>query len=163
MKVIDIHIHGIDVYDTRTTTESQILKIAEILGSQGISAIVPTIYPASVKVMRKNMEAVKKAMDKQGARCKMQDARSRIKENKNLGIMNRASFIRNYNSELRTQTFTPSKIIGIHLEGPFLNSQKCGALYATVFVEPTEYNFRTSLMQCVVSITGSPGLQVLGF
>jgi N-acetylglucosamine-6-phosphate deacetylase len=36
----------------------------------------------------------------------------------------------------------PSRIVGIHLEGPFLNPAKCGALSKSLFIEPTEYNFR---------------------
>jgi N-acetylglucosamine-6-phosphate deacetylase len=33
-------------------------------------------------------------------------------------------------------------ILGVHLEGPFLNPSKCGALAARAFLKPTEYNFR---------------------
>ncbi len=68
MKIIDIHAHGIGGYDTRTTAEGDILKIAEIQGSYGISEILLTIYPSIVKVMRENMDAVRKAMET--ARCK---------------------------------------------------------------------------------------------
>jgi N-acetylglucosamine-6-phosphate deacetylase len=142
MSVIDIHTHGIGGYDTKMLSEDDILKIAEIQGYHGVSEILLTIYPSTIKMMRDNMHIVKKARDKQDTRCKMQDTRSRIKENKNSGIMDRASFIRNYNSELKAQTFTPSKIIGIHLEGPFLNPSECGALDAKAFIEPTEYKFK---------------------
>ncbi len=107
-KVIDIHTHGIGGYDTRTTVEEHILKIAEIQGSYGVSEIIPTIYPATIKVMRENIMIVRKAMEKQ-------------------------------HSAVSTQQ---SKIIGIHLEGPFLNSSKCGALNAITFIEPSEDNFK---------------------
>src|SRR5208283_4404336 len=30
------------------------------------------------------------------------------------------------------------RIVGVHLEGPFLNPAQCGALNATAFLEPTE-------------------------
>ncbi len=65
MRSIDIHIHGVGGYDTRTDSEDDILKIAEILGSHGISEIILTIYPSSVNEMRKNMMAVRKAMELQ--------------------------------------------------------------------------------------------------
>ena len=42
---------------------------------------------------------------------------------------------------LKTHHAPPAAIIGIHLEGPFLNPKKCGALSADSFCEPTEYNF----------------------
>jgi N-acetylglucosamine-6-phosphate deacetylase len=106
MKTIDIHTHGIGGYDTRTTNVEHILKIAEIHGSQGISEIVLTIYPATIKAMRENMMVVKKAMELQ-------------------------------KTEDRSQK-TKAKIIGIHLEGPFLNPSKCGALNAIAFIEPSE-------------------------
>jgi N-acetylglucosamine-6-phosphate deacetylase len=111
MKIMDIHTHGIGGYDTRTTAEGDILKIAEIHGSCGVSAIIPAIYPAALHVMRGNMEIIKKAMKLQDARYKMQDTK-------------------------------PAKIIGVYLEGPFLNPSRCGALNAASFVEPTEDNFK---------------------
>jgi N-acetylglucosamine-6-phosphate deacetylase len=110
MRTIDIHTHGIGGYDTRTADIEHILKIAEIHGSYGVSEIIPTIYPATINVMRENMEVVKKAMELQ-------------------------------KTEDRSQK-TESRIIGIHLEGPFLNPLKCGALNAMTFIEPTEYNLR---------------------
>lgn len=109
-KIIDIHTHGIGGYDTRTTVEEHILRMAEIHGSQGVSGIIPTIYPATMKVMRENMMVVKKAMELQ-------------------------------KTEDRNQK-TESRIIGVHLEGPFLNPSKCGALNAITFIYPTEYNFK---------------------
>ncbi len=121
MKIIDIHTHGIGGYDTRTTVEDHILKIAEIHGSYGVSEIIPTIYPATIKVMREHMEVVRKAMEKQ----------------KNISNPPLSPF-----SKLLTPNSQLSTIIGVHLEGPFLNPSKCGALNAITFIEPTEYNFK---------------------
>src|SRR4030043_696373 len=36
----------------------------------------------------------------------------------------------------------PSRIIGGHLEGPFLNPSRCGSLNAASFIDPTEYKFK---------------------
>jgi len=107
MKIIDMHNHGIGGYDTRTNLIQDILKIAEIQGSYGVSEILPTIYPAPIKAMRENMETVKKAM-------LIQDSAASTQQ---------------------------SKITGIHLEGPFLNPVKSGALNADSFIEANEYNF----------------------
>jgi len=70
MDIIDIHTHGIGGHDTKGATPDDILKVAEIHGRHGVSSIIPTIYPAAVNTMRKEMEAVKKAMQcqKKGAR-----------------------------------------------------------------------------------------------
>ena len=125
MRTIDIHIHGVGGYDTRTASEDDILKVAEILGSQGVSEIIPTIYPSSVNEMRKNMMAVGKAMDKQR------------------GISNPP--FPPFSKGGKGGITNPSQIIGIHLEGPFLNPSKCGALDARMFIEPSEKNLQKLL------------------
>jgi N-acetylglucosamine-6-phosphate deacetylase len=126
MKVIDIHTHGIGGYDTRTAIEDHILKIAEIHGSYGVSEIIPAVYPAAINVMRENIEAIKKAIEKQ-----ILEVRNQIPP---LNPTLAKGGIGGGNK--------PAKIIGVHLEGPFLNPARCGALSATAFVEPTEYNFK---------------------
>jgi len=129
MRSIDIHIHGIDGYDTRTTDENHILKIAEILGSQGVSEIIPAIYPASIDEMRRNMMAVRKAMEFQQSRVSSQGS----------GVSQKKD------SRLLTADHRPSTILGLHLEGPFINPSKCGALDARTFVEPSEKNLQKLL------------------
>jgi N-acetylglucosamine-6-phosphate deacetylase len=144
MKIIDIHTHGIGGCDTKTSSPEDILRIAGILGSYGVSEIIPAIYSSSVNVMRENIGAVKKAME-------LQDARYEIKDTKQFpplvkgckgGLENHASGIGHRASEPGFPNTKPAKIIGVHLEGPFLNAAKCGALSAESFIEPTEYNFQ---------------------
>lgn len=105
MKVIDIHTHGIGGFDTFSATEEQMLQIAEIHGSHGVSEIILTIYSATLKTMRENMRTIKKAMEMQ------------------------------MKSEGKA-----ASIAGIHLEGPFLNPRKCGALDPNSFIRPNEFN-----------------------
>jgi len=107
MKITDIHTHGIGGFDTRANRIEDILKIAEIQGSYGVSEILLTIYSAPIKAMRENMDLVKKAMV-------IQDSAVGSRQ---------------------------SRITGIHLEGPFLNPVKSGALKTDSFVEANEYNF----------------------
>jgi len=127
MKVTDIHTHGIDGYDTRSATEDDILKIAEIQGSHGVSEILLTIYPSTIKVMRENMQIVKKAMEYQRS-----SASGGISDQQSPPPPN----------PLPPPNSRPSQIIGLHLEGPFLNPTKCGALDAKTFIEPTECKFQ---------------------
>lgn len=105
MNIFDIHTHGIAGYDTRTHNVDDIIKIAEIHGSYGVSKIILTIYPSTIKTMRENMEIVRKAMHKQ-----------------------KKSVIKNKSA----------RIIGLHLEGPFLNPLKSGALSGSSLKEPDE-------------------------
>jgi N-acetylglucosamine-6-phosphate deacetylase len=109
MRVIDIHTHGIDGYDTKTVSPDDILRIAEIQGSHGVSEILLAVYPSSIKTMRQNMETVRKAIQLQ-------------KKRKEAGTKE-------------------AKIIGLYLEGPFLNPSRCGSLDAGIFIEPSYHRF----------------------
>ena len=60
---IDIHTHGIGKYDTRTGSPENILQMAALHFNQGTGSILPAIYPDSIDQMRKNMEAVRRAME----------------------------------------------------------------------------------------------------
>jgi N-acetylglucosamine-6-phosphate deacetylase len=115
VKTIDIHTHGIGGFDTQTASQDDILHIAEIHGSYGVSEIILTVYPSAIKTMRENMLAIKKAMEIQsavGAYCNTPVQKNKLQ----------------------------AKIIGVHLEGPFLNSLKCGALDARAFLKADEYS-----------------------
>lgn len=118
MKVIDVHTHGIGGYDTRTNVLAYILRIADIHGSHGVSEIILSIYPAKIELMREHTEVVKKAINQQ-----------RLEKNKNAGAPSPMPHA------------IPATIIGVHLEGPFLNPEKSGALDKEIFIEPTEYHF----------------------
>ena len=109
MRIIDIHTHGIGGYDTRATSPDDILRIAEIQGSHGVSEIMLTIYPSSVKKMRRDMETVRKAIQLQKGR--------------------------------QAAVTKSAKIIGLYLEGPFLNPSRCGSLDAKIFIEPSYHSF----------------------
>lgn len=65
--VIDIHTHGIGSYDTRTETPEHIIRMASLYASAGTSAILPAIYPGPIDKMRKNLSAVREAMNQQDA------------------------------------------------------------------------------------------------
>ena len=134
MKVIDVHTHGIGGYDTRTNVLDHILKIADIHGSHGVSEIMLSIYPAKLELMRKHMGVVKKAIDKQNntnSKLKVQSSTRKTQHSQR----------KKHASKLNTQNLNLSSIIGVHLEGPFLNTKKSGALDKKTFIEPTEYHF----------------------
>jgi len=50
--------------------------------------------------------------------------------------------MRNHMTAIKEAMETSQNIIGIHLEGPFLNPERSGALNPCAFIEPTEYNLR---------------------
>ena len=136
---VDLHTHGVGRYDSRTDKPEEILKIAGLQARAGTAAILPTIYPDSIEKMRRNMETVRKAMEIQ----KKSEVRSQSP----------SATRRGGKSEVKTQNpdflpspltpyplpFTPhaSLIMGVNLEGPFLNPIKCGALNRKYFLKGT--------------------------
>jgi len=119
---IDIHTHGISRYDTRTENPEDILKIAELHASSGTAAILPTIYSGTIQQMRGNMEAVRKAMEIQGSNPPL------------------PPFTKGWQRGIKNSSLIPrplSLILGVHLEGPFLNPVRCGAQDEKFFIKPT--------------------------
>jgi N-acetylglucosamine-6-phosphate deacetylase len=153
MPIIDIHTHGIGGYETRGATHQDILGIAEIHGSHGIDAIIPTIYSGSIDEMRADITAVKKAMELQAvgdgcSKFKVQD--STLTDNKSK-IQNKKSNVRTEkNLEPRTLNLEPqalrdappATILGVHLEGPFLNPARAGALDGNSFLPAKTAHFK---------------------
>lgn len=123
MRLIDIHTHGLGGFDTCTANPDGILKMAELHGNHGITDIIPTIYPGPIATMKKNMTAVKIAMEKQ--QLVLGDQQSAKTK-----------------SKLKTHNSKFARIRGIHLEGPFLNPLKSGALDGKTFQEPSEKTWK---------------------
>lgn len=114
MEIIDLHTHGIGGYDTRSTDVSHLLKIAALHGQRGTTRIILSLYPATIPVMRASMELVRQAMTAQSAAHHAAPPDER----------------------------PAARIVGVHLEGPFLNPSRAGALNAMAFLAPDERRFR---------------------
>ena len=133
--VIDLHTHGIKGVDTRLAEPSAMLKIAEGQGRAGVSAIVLSVYPGPMEAMRDQIAAVNEAMDRQGPVLAPTGSGPR--------------------------PYAPATILGIHLEGPFLNPARSGALDHSSFLEPREQTFRRlveGFQQIIRTITIAPEL-----
>ena len=125
---VDLHTHGIGRYDTRTDDHEDILTMARVHARAGTVAILPTIYPAPIDEMRKNLHAVNRAIDIQ---AKDEGGRR------------------------------GAKILGVHLEGPFLCPARAGALDREHFITPSVSALRRLLSgyeQIVRIITVAPEL-----
>lgn len=129
---IDLHTHGFKGYDTRTSDPGHILKMAWLYKGAGTDAFLPTIYPAPIDEMRKNMDAVKRAIEIQGSEFKVRSPEFGVQSSK----------LKTQNSKLKIDNFPSSVILGVHLEGPFLNPARCGALDKSYFVRPALSNFK---------------------
>ncbi|OPY72760.1 MAG: N-acetylglucosamine-6-phosphate deacetylase [Syntrophorhabdus sp. PtaU1.Bin002] len=125
MRTIDIHTHGLCGYDTRTRKAEDILGMAEAHGRHGVSEIIPTVYPGPVEEMRSNMAAVRTAMERQRSTGPQP-------------VSSEGSSLESPEIKLPR----PAIIRGVHLEGPFLNPARCGALDQTSFALPAEQILR---------------------
>jgi N-acetylglucosamine-6-phosphate deacetylase len=126
MRIVDIHTHGLGDYDTRTTNPGDILKMAALQGAYGVTHMVPTIYSGAIEAMRENMAAVKVAMERQHT------------------VFSEQRTARD-NSKLKIQDSKSARIAGVHLEGPFLNPSKSGALDGSTFRKPSEKTLKKLL------------------
>ncbi len=100
---IDLHIHGLGSYDTRSARPEDILRLAAAMGRAGVAAFLPAIYSGPIERMRNQAKAVGEAMGLQRS---------------------------------------GAKILGVHLEGPFLNPMRAGAQDKGSFIRPTASNLR---------------------
>ncbi len=117
---VDLHAHGIGRYDTRTSNPEHILALAELHRKRGTLAVMPTVYAAPLETMRKNMEAVRKAIELQNRGTGHDDWKG-------------------YNTLLPLSSYESgtARILGIHLEGPFLNPSKSGAMGKNACARPS--------------------------
>jgi N-acetylglucosamine-6-phosphate deacetylase len=123
---IDLHTHGIGGYDTKTADYEKILRIAELHGSRGTRAMLLSIYPGKSDEMRRAMEAVRRAIEVQ--RRDTAPTRQSEKRGSASGKAGRGAVRGGH---------PPAAILGVHLEGPFLNPKRCGALAKSRFVTPS--------------------------
>ena len=103
---IDIHIHGAMGIDTMEAGSAGLARIAEFLATQGVTAWVPTLVPAAPEQYEQAISAIEQA----GAQTSV--------------------------SEINDNGLDPgpiASVLGVHYEGPFVNSAQCGALHGEHF------------------------------
>jgi len=130
--LIDIHTHGIGRYETRTGGPEDILNMARLHAKYGTSAILPTIFSGTIEQMQTNMDKVRKAMRAQSLGFRVWSIEEK----------NSKSKIQNSKSNSSLVTRHSSLILGVHLEGPFLNPVRCGAQNKSSFIKPTASNLK---------------------
>lgn len=160
----DIHLHGIGECGTQTDSPDEILSIAEMEGTEGVAQILLSIYPAPIPVMRRHMAAVKEAMKRQKAQSSLERSASRVEAADTCvsqpGMDNKAG-VGEGSTTPSPFTRLPARILGVHVEGPFLNPTRCGALDPRTFLTPSWYAYRQlaeGFEETIKSITLAPEL-----
>ena len=100
---IDVHIHGAVGVDTMEANAADLHRVSEFLATQGVTGWLPTLVPAADADYAYATRAITKAMAGQA-----ESARSQPQ-------------------------FLGARILGVHYEGPFVNSAQCGALRRKYF------------------------------
>jgi N-acetylglucosamine-6-phosphate deacetylase len=106
MNLIDLHTHGLFGRDSRSKDPTEYLKLAAMYKFHGTDGFLPTLFPGPLADMRVQLAAIEAAMDMQGAH--------RLETWGSGGA--------------GSEGYTDALILGVNVEGPFLNPVKCGGL-----------------------------------
>jgi N-acetylglucosamine-6-phosphate deacetylase len=105
---IDVHIHGAVGVDTMEPGEDGLRRVAEFLARDGVTAWLPTLVPAATEQYEQAIHAIAQAV----AQTSVCDDSGR---------------------DQRLKSVPRARVIGVHYEGPFVNSEQCGALHREHF------------------------------
>jgi len=104
---IDFHIHGAVGVDVMTATPDGLQEVSRYLASQGVIAWVPTFVPASDENYASAIGAISETI---------QSSESPVRA-----------------GSLQAADGAGARVLGVHYEGPFVNSAQCGALHVEYF------------------------------
>ncbi len=115
---IDVHIHGAVGVDTMEATAEGLNRVSEFLAGQGVTAWLPTLVPAALENYQTAVGAIDQLMQEQRvAGNEEQTGPGRMEQHPS--------------PESRPQH--GARVMGVHYEGPFVNSAQCGALRSAYF------------------------------
>jgi N-acetylglucosamine-6-phosphate deacetylase len=106
---IDVHIHGAAGVDTMEASPADLQQVSEFLARHGVTGWMPTLVPATTPNYQQAVNAISGLIDKQAS----ESAAGTLKADQMPSLQARA--------------------LGVHYEGPFVNSEQCGALHRQYF------------------------------
>ena len=109
---IDVHIHGAAGVDAMTATADDLKQVSEFLVREGVTAWMPTLVPASTEEYQQAIHAITGLIRRQKAEFAP------------------AALSADGTSALPAKG---ARVLGVHYEGPFVNSEQCGALHREHF------------------------------
>lgn len=114
---IDIHIHGAIGVDVNSATVSDLRRVSELLAGKGVTAWLPTLVPATDEEYERVIAAISELMSQQALESRLQSADRSAEHPTKVGTLNTCA----------------ARVLGVHYEGPFVNSEQCGALHREHF------------------------------
>jgi N-acetylglucosamine-6-phosphate deacetylase len=122
---IDVHIHGAVGVDTMAASADDLRRVGEFLARNGVTAWLPTLVPSSQKQYERAIRAIEEAM----AQASIYDPQRRSEYRLQPGFADSEKDP----TEVGTLNTRGARILGVHYEGPFVNSEQCGALHREHF------------------------------
>ncbi|HEX6186466.1 MAG TPA: N-acetylglucosamine-6-phosphate deacetylase [Pyrinomonadaceae bacterium] len=114
---IDIHIHGAVGVDVNSATAGDLRRVSELLASKGVTAWLPTLVPGPDKEYERAIAAISELMSQQASESRLQSADLPAEHPTKVGTLNTCA----------------ARVLGVHYEGPLVNSEQCGALHREHF------------------------------
>ena len=109
---VDIHIHGAVGVDVNSATASDLVRVSDFLASQGVTSWLPTLVPAADEEYERAVSAIEQVV----AQTSVCD-----------------SGVHQDGENHRLKSVPLARVLGVHYEGPFVNSEQCGALHREHF------------------------------
>jgi N-acetylglucosamine-6-phosphate deacetylase len=107
---IDVHIHGATGVDTMEASTDDLRRVSAFLARNGVTAWMPTLVPASDEQYELSIRAIDEAV-----------AQTSVCDSSNA------------TNDHSLKSVSLARVIGVHYEGPFVNSEQCGALHREHF------------------------------
>ena len=101
---IDVHTHGAVGIDMLSASADDLSRVSAFLATQGVTAWLPTLVPAAQHEYERAIQAIGEAIAQSTAE-----------------------------NEPGLRSLAQARILGVHYEGPFVNSEQCGALHREHF------------------------------
>lgn len=115
---IDIHIHGAAGVDTMEANIDDLRRVGKFLAQRGVTAWMPTLVPSSKDQYERAVRSIEQARVQQCSEYRLQSGSAESeKDLTKVGNLNDCT----------------AAILGVHYEGPFINSEQCGALHREYF------------------------------
>ena len=117
---IDLHIHGAVGVDMMEASADELCRVAEFLARKGVTAWLPTLVPASDENYQQAVRAIEQAV----AQTSVRDSQRRSEYRLQSGFADSEKDP----AKVGTLNTGHARVLGVHYEGPFVNSEQCGAL-----------------------------------
>jgi N-acetylglucosamine-6-phosphate deacetylase len=122
---IDAHIHGAAGVDTMAASAEDLGRVAEFLARNGVTAWLPTLVPSPTQDYQRAIDTIEQSM----AQSSVDDTERRSEYRLQSGLADSEKDP----TEVGTLNACHARILGVHYEGPFVNSEQCGALHREHF------------------------------